>query len=195
MRTLQMTSCRHNFTSSSLQKSSDYRCFLWRHYWKNCSVFMAYTNMVKNKDVSGKIIVKGGKKSPLIQWDWKATPNCILHRNEQQYANGGPYGWLEFQTGGCPLSAAVWMNPALWGETANQVLSPPSMPTPLSVQNPQRINLQGEWQGRQSFPLGHRERNRSSNQGGEQGGVATVCESKKERENAALCDTWGVWKG
>lgn len=68
------------------------------------------------------------------------------------------------------------------------------MPTPMSVQNPQRINLQGEWQGRQSFPLGHRESNRSSNQGGEQGGVATVCESKKERENAALCDNWGYEK-
>lgn len=72
---------------------------------------------------------------------------------------------------------AAWMNWVLWGETANQVLSPPSKPTLLSVQNPQRIDLQGEWQGRQSFPLGHREGNSSSNQGRERGvGGGCNCE-------------------
>ncbi len=76
---------------------------------------------------------------------------------------------------------AAWMNWVLWGETANQVLSPPSKPTPLAVQNPKRTNLQGEWQGKQAFPLRHREGNRGSNQGREEGGWWLSVNQKKKK--------------
>lgn len=58
----------------------------------------------------------------------------------------------------------------LWAKTANQVLSPPSKLTPLSVQNPQRANIQAEWEGWQSFPLRHSKGKRSSYQGRGDGG-------------------------
>lgn len=74
---------------------------------------------------------------------------------------------------------AAWMNWVLWGETANQVLSPPFKLTPLSVENPHKANLQGEWQGLQSFPLRQKNGKRSCNQGRGGGEKLWI---KKERE-------------
>lgn len=111
----------------------------------------------------------------------RATENCILHRKLQQYVNGWAKGWLGMRMGAVYCQWAAWMNWVLWGETANQVLSPPSKPTPLSVQiHREPTYKESDREGRVSHWGTEREIEAVTKDG--RRGMVTVCESKKERE-------------